>query len=157
MNLTSPSEATIGDGQGVGTIQNDDTVQTTIAALVDQVGQVAGLDRDIVRDLLELLVGAQRRILSPQRADVIEELRDFSAIVRELGRARGQGRAPRLDSLATTDNSWICVDCKPYGYTGGRDSPGHPGMKDGQVFKKDGVMTPAAFFHGGPVNGWRIR
>ena len=30
-------------------------------------------------------------------------------------------------------------------------------MKDGQVFKKDGVMTPAAFFHGGPVNGWRLR
>ena len=30
-------------------------------------------------------------------------------------------------------------------------------MKDGVVFKKDGVMTPAAFFHGGPVNGWRIR
>ena len=30
-------------------------------------------------------------------------------------------------------------------------------MKDGQVFKRDGVMTPAAFFHGGPVNGWRLR
>jgi imidazolonepropionase-like amidohydrolase len=30
-------------------------------------------------------------------------------------------------------------------------------MKDGQVFKKDGVMTPAAFFNPGPVNGWRIR
>ncbi len=30
-------------------------------------------------------------------------------------------------------------------------------MKDGVVFKKDGVMTPEAFFHGGPVNGWRIR
>jgi len=30
-------------------------------------------------------------------------------------------------------------------------------MKDGQVFKRDGVMTPASFFHGGPVNGWRIR
>lgn len=30
-------------------------------------------------------------------------------------------------------------------------------MKDGQVFKKDGIMTPAPFFHGGPVNGWRIR
>ena len=26
-----------------------------------------------------------------------------------------------------------------------------------QVFKRDGIMTPAAFFHGGPVNGWRIR
>ncbi len=30
-------------------------------------------------------------------------------------------------------------------------------MKDGTVFKKDGVMTPEAFFHGGPVKGWRIR
>ncbi|HXI28289.1 MAG TPA: amidohydrolase family protein [Vicinamibacterales bacterium] len=30
-------------------------------------------------------------------------------------------------------------------------------MKDGLVFKRDGVMTPAAFFHAGPVNGWRIR
>lgn len=30
-------------------------------------------------------------------------------------------------------------------------------MKNGQVFKRDGVMTPAAFFHAGPVNGWRIR
>jgi imidazolonepropionase-like amidohydrolase len=30
-------------------------------------------------------------------------------------------------------------------------------MKDGMVFKRDGVMTPAGFFHGGPVNGWRIR
>jgi imidazolonepropionase-like amidohydrolase len=30
-------------------------------------------------------------------------------------------------------------------------------LKDGLVFKRDGVMTPAAFFHGGPVNGWNIR
>ena len=30
-------------------------------------------------------------------------------------------------------------------------------MKDGTVFKRDGVMTPAKFFHGGPVNGWRRR
>jgi len=30
-------------------------------------------------------------------------------------------------------------------------------MKDGMVFKRDGVMTPEAFFHAGPVNGWRIR
>jgi imidazolonepropionase-like amidohydrolase len=30
-------------------------------------------------------------------------------------------------------------------------------MKDGMVFKKDGIMTPEAFFHAGPVNGWRIR
>jgi imidazolonepropionase-like amidohydrolase len=30
-------------------------------------------------------------------------------------------------------------------------------MKDGMVFKRDGVMTPAAFFNGGPVRGWRRR
>ena len=30
-------------------------------------------------------------------------------------------------------------------------------MKDGVVFKQKGVMTPEQFFHGGPVNGWRIR
>jgi imidazolonepropionase-like amidohydrolase len=30
-------------------------------------------------------------------------------------------------------------------------------MKDGLVFKRDGVMVPAAFFHGGPVHGWNIR
>lgn len=30
-------------------------------------------------------------------------------------------------------------------------------MKDGEVFKRDGVMTPEKFLHAGPVNGWRIR
>jgi imidazolonepropionase-like amidohydrolase len=30
-------------------------------------------------------------------------------------------------------------------------------MKDGMVFKRDGVMTPEKFFNSGPVNGWRIR
>jgi len=30
-------------------------------------------------------------------------------------------------------------------------------MKDGLVFKQDGQMTPAPFFNGGPVRGWRIR
>ena len=30
-------------------------------------------------------------------------------------------------------------------------------MKDGTVFKRDGVVTPESFSHGGPVNGWRIR
>jgi imidazolonepropionase-like amidohydrolase len=30
-------------------------------------------------------------------------------------------------------------------------------MKDGVVFKQNGVVTPMAFFHAGPVNGWRIR
>ncbi len=30
-------------------------------------------------------------------------------------------------------------------------------LKNGMVFKRGGVMLPAAFFHGGPVNGWNAR
>jgi len=30
-------------------------------------------------------------------------------------------------------------------------------MKDGMMFKRDGIMMPEQFFHGGPVNGWNIR
>lgn len=30
-------------------------------------------------------------------------------------------------------------------------------MKDGGVFKRDGIMIPAKFLHGGPVNGYNIR
>lgn len=30
-------------------------------------------------------------------------------------------------------------------------------MKNGMVFKRDGVMLPSAFFNGGPVNGWNVR
>jgi imidazolonepropionase-like amidohydrolase len=30
-------------------------------------------------------------------------------------------------------------------------------LKNGLVFKRDGIMTPAAFFNGGPVNGWNAR
>lgn len=30
-------------------------------------------------------------------------------------------------------------------------------MKNGKVFKRDGIMVPAAFFNGGPVNGWNTR
>ena len=29
-------------------------------------------------------------------------------------------------------------------------------MKDGLVFKRDGIMTPERFLHGGPINGWKI-
>ena len=30
-------------------------------------------------------------------------------------------------------------------------------MKDGMIFKQNGVMTPESFFNGGPVKGWRRR
>jgi len=30
-------------------------------------------------------------------------------------------------------------------------------LKNGMIFKRDGVMVPGGFFHGGPVNGWSVR
>jgi hypothetical protein len=30
-------------------------------------------------------------------------------------------------------------------------------MKNGLVFKRDGVMVPETFFHPGPVKGWRAK
>jgi len=30
-------------------------------------------------------------------------------------------------------------------------------MKNGLVFKRDGVMVPEKFFHPGPVRGWRAK
>jgi hypothetical protein len=30
-------------------------------------------------------------------------------------------------------------------------------MKNGQVFKRDGVMTPDKLLHPGPINGWNRR
>jgi imidazolonepropionase-like amidohydrolase len=30
-------------------------------------------------------------------------------------------------------------------------------LKNGMLFKRDGIMTPASFFNGGPVNGWNVR
>lgn len=30
-------------------------------------------------------------------------------------------------------------------------------LKNGLVLKRDGVMTPASFFNGGAVHGWRGR
>ncbi len=30
-------------------------------------------------------------------------------------------------------------------------------MKDGKIFKRDGVMTPETYFNAGPVKGWQIR
>jgi hypothetical protein len=30
-------------------------------------------------------------------------------------------------------------------------------MKNGMVFKKDGVVSSLGFFHNGPAYGWRVR
>ena len=105
VNLAGPSGATIADGQGAGTIQNDDTVQTTLAALVDQVGQAAGRDRDAVGHLLDDLADARRGILRLRPADAIKELQDFIEEVRELSVERQHGSAPWLDP--STAAVWI--------------------------------------------------
>ena len=103
VNLTAPSNATIADGQGIGTIQNDDTVATTLAALIDQANRAPRIDDRV--DLLEKLLDVQRNIQRNRGAKVIEELRDFIEGVRELTGSRECDKRPRLDPA--TAAVWI--------------------------------------------------
>jgi hypothetical protein len=90
VNLSNATHATIADGQGAGTIENDDTVATTLAALLDQVIKAPRFEDKA--DLLQKLMEAQRRIQRNRRGKAIEDLREFIEQVKELSRtgARGQ-------------------------------------------------------------------
>lgn len=69
VNLSTPSNATIADAQGVGTIVNDDTVDSTLAALVSQVTACPdGLNNGQCQSLLTRLAAAQRDLDSPLKA-----------------------------------------------------------------------------------------
>lgn len=102
VNLTNASGATIGDSQGVGTIRNDDTVETTLAALNDQVTRAPQFeDQD---KLLDDLADARRGLDRRRPWDAVEQLRDFISDVRDLTRIES-GRSPRL--AAATAAVWI--------------------------------------------------
>jgi Bacterial Ig-like domain (group 3) len=99
VNLSGVSNATIADGQGVGTIVNDDTIASTLAALVAQVGACSGgLNDGQCQSLLTRLAAAQRD-LSDGRADkVIRDLQQFVDDVQRFSRSiPGDGNPPRLD------------------------------------------------------------
>jgi imidazolonepropionase-like amidohydrolase len=82
-------------------------------------------------------------------ADILKAMTTNGYKVTELERTRGPIRVGlAADLIAVSGNPLQQIDAL-------RDV--RFVMKDGMVFKKDGVMTPAAFFHGGPVNGWNRR
>src|SRR2546422_747990 len=95
--------ATIADGQGEGTIRNDDTVETTLAALIDQVTRAPQFeDQD---KPLDDLADARRGLGRSRPWDAVKELRDFIDDVQELSRIES-GRPPRLAD-ATAAAVWF--------------------------------------------------
>jgi len=72
----------IGDGSGVGTIRNDDTVDTTLAALIDQVRDAMVSRENLLDDLADVRKDLNRR----RTRDAIEDLQDFIAEVQDLSR-----------------------------------------------------------------------
>jgi imidazolonepropionase-like amidohydrolase len=82
-------------------------------------------------------------------ADIIRAMTINGFKVSELERRRGPIKAGlAADLIAVTGNPLENIDAL-------RDVQFV--LKDGIVFKQNGVMTPEKFFHGGPVNGWNIR
>jgi imidazolonepropionase-like amidohydrolase len=82
-------------------------------------------------------------------ADILRAMTTNGYKVSETERARGPIRKGlAADLIAVSGNPLETIDVL-------RDV--RFVMKDGTVFKRDGVMTPGPFFNGGPVNGWRIR
>ena len=75
VNLSAATKATIADGHGVGTIVNDDTVATTMAALLAQVGAVN--PPDVRGNLVERLLQAQRNIDRGRPDKAIDDLQKF--------------------------------------------------------------------------------
>jgi hypothetical protein len=75
VNLSAAVKATIGDGQGVGTIVNDDTVAGTLAALVDQVN--AGITSGHRAALLARLVAVERALGEGRPDKAVHALEQF--------------------------------------------------------------------------------
>jgi imidazolonepropionase-like amidohydrolase len=82
-------------------------------------------------------------------ADIIRAMTINGFKVSEIERRRGPIKAGLIaDLIAVTGNPLENIDAL-------RDVQFV--LKDGIVFKQNGVMTPEKFFHGGPINGWNIR
>jgi imidazolonepropionase-like amidohydrolase len=82
-------------------------------------------------------------------ADILRAMTTNGYRVSELERRRGPIRAGlAADLIAVRGNPLDSIDAlRGVVFV----------LKDGIVFKRDGVMTPERFFNGGPVHGWRIR
>ena len=99
VNLSGASNATIADSQGVGTIVNDDTIASTLAALVAQVTACSGgLNDGQCQSLLARLAAAQRDLAAGRSDKAIQDLQQFIDDVQRFSRSiSGDGNPPRLD------------------------------------------------------------
>jgi hypothetical protein len=99
VNLSAPSNTTIADAQGTGTIVNDDSVASALAALVSQVSACAGgLNSGQCQSLLARLAAAQRDLADGRADKAIHDLQQLVSDVQRFSRAiPGAGDPPRLD------------------------------------------------------------
>jgi len=82
-------------------------------------------------------------------ADILRAMTTNGYKVSETEKTRGPIRSGlAADLIAVTGNPLESIDAL-------RDV--RFVMKDGLVFKRDGVIVPGPFFNPGPVKGWRIR
>ena len=107
LNLSAAINASIADNQGVGTIVNDDTVTTTLGALVAQVGACAGgLNSGQCQALSTRLAAAQRDLAAGRTAGAVHALEQFISEVQNFSRSiPGNGNPPLLDPA--TAAVWI--------------------------------------------------
>jgi hypothetical protein len=105
--LSGASDASIADDQGLGTIVNDDTVVTTLAALVAQAGACGGgLNAGQCQALSTRLTAAQRDLDAGRPAGAVHALEQFINEVQNFSRPpQGNGNPPRLDPA--TAAVWI--------------------------------------------------
>ena len=107
VNLSNATGATIADGQAVGAIRNDDTVETTLAALIDQVTRAPRFDDK--ENLLDALADVQRSLERRRPSDAIKALRDFISEAGDLsriGQRSNQGRSDGSDRSDRSDRTW---------------------------------------------------
>ncbi len=82
-------------------------------------------------------------------ADILKIMTSNGFEISELENERGAIKVGlAADMIATADNPLDDIDAL-------RDV--RFVMKDGKVFKKDGVVSSLGFFHNGPAYGWRVR
>jgi chitinase len=107
LNLANPTGGTIADGQGAATIQNDDTVASTIAALAAQVtGCTTGSTRQYCQTLLGYLATIEREIAAGRVRGVVNGLQLFIRVVETFSRPiPGSDRPPLVDPAAAA--MWI--------------------------------------------------
>src|SRR5262249_43147117 len=100
VNLGTPANATVSDSQGVGTIVNDDTVASTLAALSAQVGACnGGPNNGQCEGVLARLTAALRGLAAGRASNAVHRLEQFlSEIVNFSRSVPGEGDPPRLDA-----------------------------------------------------------